>query len=796
MRTFTLTFNEKGEIVGGNSLSLGNIRQYSSNTYFLRVVIPSSLSATLSVNIERPDGEVATYAVPFTGTDYIIPIPGWVTDFAGEVKITLRGTATSGQATLIYVYGLATLYCEYAVKPTDYTPSDTPGEYDYLITLINSKVNKATMVNNKPLNTSITLSLADFVDDVGYATDAELASAIATRVPTTRTINTKPLSSDVVLKISDLDNDSGYLTSANLDDYALESDIPTAVSELTNDSNYQTNTDLAGVFKGSSFTYNATNGDLSLSFTKFDNTTTTPTVINLPTELIVTSGSYDDETKELVLVLANNTEEVPSEIRIPIDALYNTYFGDDTSIEGYVDTLDGNKDKFRIKAQWVTDNIDTKLAKTGDGKDVTITFTVPTEYVAPTTGDSLAVIIGKITKKLNDLGDLAYVDTITSDLLPEGTVIDQNYVATENNFTTTLKTAYDDAVTKAHTHTNKTTLDSIEGILTEIPAVPGATEGHLATVGALRALYENPDLSWDGDADTLNGYPSSILPDPGTVVVRDVEGFISANGIKIGNDYIIYEPEQGTFALTLGSFVRLQIGQEIHYYGKASQTITNGQVVQFVSVQGDHILFKPAVRDEINANPELILGVATVDILEGDFGYITHFGYVNDIVNINDPTAILYYDSSSTTPGLLTQNVPLPPNVKIQMAVSIKSSTGGSSNGRILVRPTLIRDTYTQFGDNISTNTTFNNGIYANKVFLTTNTSAITLTIPTDATFNHKIGTQIAIVRNASGTVTFSPASGVTLLSTDTKRAIKGIYSSAVAIKQSANTWYLLGSLE
>jgi hypothetical protein len=792
MLTFTLTFNEKGEIVGGNNLYLGNVRQYSDNTYFLKIVIPAIANIGLSVNVERPDGEVATYAIPFANNEYNLPLESWVTDLSGEIKITVRGTATDK----VYIYGLATLYCEYAVRPTNYTPSSSPSEYDALITLINSKVNKSTMVNNKALNTSITLSLADFVDDVGYATDGELSTAIGTRVPTTRTINTKPLSSDVVLKVGDLENDAGYLTNANLDDYALEDDIPTKVSELTNDSNFQSSSDVAGVFKGFTFTFNPIDGNLSLKFTKYDDTETTATVLNLPTELIVSDGYYDNNTNEIVLVLANSTTETPSEIRFSASELLNQYYADEATLSLYTDTNDNNKLKFKINETWITNNITTKLNKTGDGKDVVITFSVPANYTDFTSGETLAAIIGKIAKKISQLGNLAYEDTITSELLPEGTVIDSNYVATDNNFTNALKTSYDGAVTNSHTHDNKTTLDSIAGILTEIPEVPGATEGHLATVGALRALYENPDLSWDGDADTLNGYPASILPDPGTIVVRTEEGYVKANGITIQNESIVWLPEYGTFLMTLGSFADLKVGQDVLYYGKASVSIEPGQVVQFAGVQGDHILMKPAVREEINANPDLVIGIGKTLILEGEFGYVTHFGFVDNIIMTTDPTGILYYDSSSTTPGYLTTEIPLLPNVKIQMAAVVKSSTGETANGRILVRPTIIRDTFTEFGNNISTNTTFNNGIYGNKVFLTTNTSAITLTIPTDSTFNHKIGTQIAILRNASGTVTFSPASGVTLLSTDTKRAIKGLYSSAVAIKQSANTWYLLGSLE
>jgi hypothetical protein len=97
---------------------------------------------------------------------------------------------------------------------------------------------------------------------------------------------------------------------------------------------------------------------------------------------------------------------------------------------------------------------------------------------------------------------------------------------------------------------------------------------------------------------------------------------------------------------------------------------------------------------------------------------------------------------------------------------------------------------------NITSNKTFSVITDGNKIFVCTNSSAITLTIPTDSTFNHAIGTQIVVLRNGSGTVTFSPASGVTLNSDTNKRAIKGQYNGGALLKIGANLWSLAGSLE
>ena len=84
----------------------------------------------------------------------------------------------------------------------------------------------------------------------------------------------------------------------------------------------------------------------------------------------------------------------------------------------------------------------------------------------------------------------------------------------------------------------------------------------------------------------------------------------------------------------------------------------------------------------------------------------------------------------------------------------------------------------------------------AGKVLTMDSTSARTYTIQTDTSAPMPVGTEIAFIRLNTGSVTINPASGVTLNSIDNKRAIKGRYGSAVALKLAANNWVLIGSLE
>lgn len=75
------------------------------------------------------------------------------------------------------------------------------------------------------------------------------------------------------------------------------------------------------------------------------------------------------------------------------------------------------------------------------------------------------------------------------------------------------------------------------------------------------------------------------------------------------------------------------------------------------------------------------------------------------------------------------------------------------------------------------------------------NASAITLTIPTNASVAFPIGTQIVICQDGAGQVTVSPAGGVTMRSRSSANKLSGQYSFATLWKEGTNTWYLFGDV-
>ena len=76
-----------------------------------------------------------------------------------------------------------------------------------------------------------------------------------------------------------------------------------------------------------------------------------------------------------------------------------------------------------------------------------------------------------------------------------------------------------------------------------------------------------------------------------------------------------------------------------------------------------------------------------------------------------------------------------------------------------------------------------------------TNSGAITITVPTNASVAFPIGTEIEIYQGGSGTVSFSAASGVTLQCVSSTLSIADQYTSAALKKLDTNVWALQGNV-
>ena len=140
---------------------------------------------------------------------------------------------------------------------------------------------------------------------------------------------------------------------------------------------------------------------------------------------------------------------------------------------------------------------------------------------------------------------------------------------------------------------------------------------------------------------------------------------------------------EGTYDVRLLNNTILQLGQEFFIYAKALEAINNGDVVQYVGAQGNHITIKRAVPSEVALKPALILGIATENISQNYFGYVTALGKVNDVRTLGFNTGDVIYFGN--TVGSFT-NVAPTSGVKILLGSVLKASTGNAENGSLSIR--------------------------------------------------------------------------------------------------------------
>lgn len=96
---------------------------------------------------------------------------------------------------------------------------------------------------------------------------------------------------------------------------------------------------------------------------------------------------------------------------------------------------------------------------------------------------------------------------------------------------------------------------------------------------------------------------------------------------------------------------------------------------------------------------------------------------------------------------------------------------------------------------NISSTTYTLGSADVGKALIMNNGSAITLTIPLDATYNFVIGETFVIIQKGAGAITVTPTSGATLRSKDSYVKTSGQYAEAKLTKISSNEWLLSGDI-
>jgi hypothetical protein len=153
-----------------------------------------------------------------------------------------------------------------------------------------------------------------------------------------------------------------------------------------------------------------------------------------------------------------------------------------------------------------------------------------------------------------------------------------------------------------------------------------------------------------------------------------------------------WNEDDGTIDVGLNADVVLQVGQEMQFYAKNTSggAIDNGSTVMFTGALGasGKLTFSKAVADG-SIISLYMMGVATEDIPNNGFGYITSFGKVRGFDTSGTPYGETWTDGdiiyfSPTVAGGWTNVTPVAPNLYLPVAVVLNAAPGGS--GSIFVR--------------------------------------------------------------------------------------------------------------
>lgn len=143
--------------------------------------------------------------------------------------------------------------------------------------------------------------------------------------------------------------------------------------------------------------------------------------IDLPLEYIVKSGTYNAATKNIELVLDNGEK-----ITIPVAALVNEYYGDNSTITGYLDSADGNKQKFKISDSYKsTINANTSARHTHSNASVlnatTASFTTSLKSIYDGYSSRITSNASAISKEVSDR--TAEIERLENIISESGTVV-------------------------------------------------------------------------------------------------------------------------------------------------------------------------------------------------------------------------------------------------------------------------------------------------------------------------------------------------------------------------------------
>lgn len=175
------------------------------------------------------------------------------------------------------------------------------------------------------------------------------------------------------------------------------------------------------------------------------------------------------------------------------------------------------------------------------------------------------------------------------------------------------------------------------------------------------ATFQFKDLHIDGTANI----------DTANLDVANV-GSLTLTGGDAGEGVLTWNNTDNAVDITMEGGVTLQVGQEtlVHVFNNSGATITNGQAAEVTGSSGSKVTVALAnAASEINSSSTI--GIATQDIANNAYGYITTQGLVRDIdTSAYAEGAALWLDTSN---GGITTTKPVSPNHLVHLGWCVRS---------------------------------------------------------------------------------------------------------------------------
>ncbi len=165
-----------------------------------------------------------------------------------------------------------------------------------------------------------------------------------------------------------------------------------------------------------------------------------------------------------------------------------------------------------------------------------------------------------------------------------------------------------------------------------------------------------------------------------------------------------------------------------------------------------------------------------------------------DKTNLDDAVSKKHTQGTDTTLGTMTADINM--NSHQLTSLSAPDASGEAIRQTSKITEAMLEKTL-YITENAQTGTTYTLVLADDhKLVSCSNSSAITLTIPTNESVAFPVGTQILILQKGTGQVTIGKAEGVTVNSVDSANKTVAQYSMAGLIKMATDTWLLFGDLE